>query len=109
MHRHASWPADGVELLRELSAACRPRRMPPVTNEADAHRARLYLHRAEDALDLAVVNLRGAELTAPVREELAGIVVAVLQKAQSLRDILHDAGHQAAHLRALIARGRRAV
>ena len=41
-------------------------RMPSVT-DAGAHRARLCLHRAEDGLDLAMVSLRGAELTAQAR------------------------------------------
>jgi pantothenate synthetase len=43
-----------------------------VTGEEGVRRARLCLHRAEDALTVATASLRDAALTATVRDELAG-------------------------------------
>ncbi len=41
--------------------------------ETEVRRARLYLHRAEDDLTVAMASLRDADLTATVRNELAGL------------------------------------
>ena len=56
--------------------------------EADVRRARLYLHRAEDDLNVAMASLRDADLTATVRDELAGLGAELLRKAQILTDML---------------------
>ena len=56
--------------------------------EADVRRARRYLHRAEDDLNVALASLRDADLTATVRDELAGLGTELLLKAQILTDML---------------------
>ncbi len=56
--------------------------------EADVRRARLYLHRAEDDLNVATASLRDADLTATVRDELAGLGAELLLKAQILTVML---------------------
>ncbi|HLI37888.1 MAG TPA: hypothetical protein VKV80_11190 [Streptosporangiaceae bacterium] len=56
--------------------------------EADVRRVLLDLHRAEEDLNAALAGLRDADLTAAVRDELAGIGTEVLRRARLLADTL---------------------
>jgi hypothetical protein len=62
-----------IRLRYRHKPAPRGHTLAAVIGAADVRRARLYLHRAEDDLTVATASLRDADLTATVRDELAGL------------------------------------